>query len=184
MRRALHFISSAVEFDEYRLHLKSVTCPHCRAVGHLNRHGYLRGYAERGSEQVVRGWRIFCSDRGRHRGCDRTHSVLLAEFLRRRSVRAAQFWKFLAGLLSGLNMRAAWESVASAACPQYGDRLWKVFVGLQSRLRSLLCRVQPPPSSSGKNPILQTIDHLRRVFAAADCPVSAFQIHFQRRFIG
>ncbi len=60
MRRALSYIGSAVEFDEYRVHLKSVACPHCRAVGHLNRHGFLRGYAEEGAEREHRGWRVFC----------------------------------------------------------------------------------------------------------------------------
>jgi len=76
MRCALSFVGSAVAFDEYRTHLKSVSCPHCRAVDNLNRHGFLRGYAEEGSDRVVRCWRIFCSNRGRRRGCGRTHSKI------------------------------------------------------------------------------------------------------------
>lgn len=182
MRRALFYVGSAVEFDEYRLHLKSVPCPHCRAVGHLNRHGYLRGYAEEGSERVVRGWRIFCSNRGRHRGCGRTHAPLLADFIRRRSVTAARFWAFLKKILSGQSVQGAWESVRSIFTVECGYRLWDAFCRFQPTLRSLLCRIQEPAPSSTRSPWIQTLEHLRAAFSTSSCPIAAWQIRFQKAF--
>ena len=183
MCRAVSYVRSAVEFNQYRLHLKSVPCPHCRAVGNLNRHGYLRGYEEEGSERVVRGWRIFCSNRGHRRGCGRTHSALLANCLRRRTVRASRLWSFFGHLKSGMTSEAAWEKISSPFSLQCGQRLWSSFVRTQSRIRSLLCRVQLPPTSSLKDSFLQTVEHLHTVFCREICPIQAFQIHFQKAFL-
>ena len=178
------YASSAVEFDSYRLDLKSVPCPHCHSVGNLIGHGYLRGYGDQGSEKVQRGWRIFCSDRHRRKGCGRTHSVLLAGFLKRRTVTTGRLWKFLEGMLFGLSVKAAWEKMASPFCLECGYRLWKKFGSLQSKLRSLLCRKEDPKFSSLKNPLLQTIEHLKDLFPQSDCPIDEFQSHFQCSFLG
>jgi hypothetical protein len=58
--------------------LKLTPCSHCRQTGALIGHGLLRGYAERSSDVVVRGRRIFCSNRDQRPGCGRTFSVLLS----------------------------------------------------------------------------------------------------------
>lgn len=182
MRRALSFVGSAVEFDEYRVHLKSVTCPHCRAVGHLNRHGYLRGYAERGNEREVRGWRVFCSNRGRRRGCGRTYSILLAGVLRRRSVSAARFWAFLNGVLKGASVQKSWEAVRSGFSVECGYRLWSAFRRFETTLRTLLCRIEEPPCKRSRYSWSQTLEHLRKIFGAKPCPIAAWQLRFQRAF--
>jgi hypothetical protein len=65
------------------LGLKLAPCPHCRQTGALIGHGFLRGYAEQGSEVVVRsrGRRVFCSNREQRPGCGGTFSVLLSTVL-------------------------------------------------------------------------------------------------------
>ena len=64
--------------------LKVTPCPHCRAIGALIRHGYLRGYDEGNlRHKAVRARRIFCSNRGRRPGCGRTFSVWIATKVRR-----------------------------------------------------------------------------------------------------
>lgn len=183
MPRALSFVRSAVEFNEYRTHLKSVSCPHCHAVGHLNRHGYLKGYEEEGSEEEIRGWRIFCSNRGRRRGCGRTHSVLRAECLPRRTVRAGRLWQLLQGLKEGWDFRAVWKRVARDFSLQCGVRLLDSLQREGSRIRSLLCRISRPPVSQQIRWFLQTIEHLQGVFPDAPCPVTAFHLHFQQPFL-
>lgn len=184
MRRALLFVASAVEFDEYRTHLKSVSCPHCRAVGNLNRHGFLRGYAEEGSERVVRGWRIFCSNRGRRRGCGRTHSIFLADCLRRRMIRAGCLWKFLKSLGSGLCVKKAWEKLATGFNLKCGYRIALAMQRAHSKIRTLLCRVEAPPVVASNHPLEQTVCHLKAVFPDAVCPVRAFHLNFQQPFLG
>lgn len=178
----IRYVSSVVEFEKYRTQLKFLPCPHCHCVGNLNGHGFLRGYGDRGSERVQRGWRIFCSNRHRRKGCGRTYSVLLANFLKRRTVTACRLWKFLDGILSGLSIKTAWEKIASPFSLECGYRLWKKFRSLQSQIRSLLCRKGDPKFSSSKNPLLQTLEHLRDVFSSSSCPISAFQFHFQTPF--
>ncbi len=184
MGRAVSFLESAVAFDAYRFTLKSVPCPHCRGMGHLIRHGFLRGYAEEGSERVVRGWRIYCSDRGRRRGCGRTHSVLLADMLRHRTVRAQRLWKFLAAWIEGMSIKAAWEKVAARFDLDCGDRLMRTLRRFQTHLRARLCREEPPGPCLHRDALAQTLEHLRSIFPSEDCPIAAFQLHFQRPFLG
>lgn len=179
----IRYVESAVEFENYRARLKSVPCPHCRTVGSLIRHGYLRGYGEEGSEKAQRGWRIFCNNRHRRKGCGRTHSILLAQHLRRRVVRAESLWKFLEGVLSGMSLKASWEKVGSLFCVECGYRLWESFVEAQHRIRTELCRIEVPAVSDLRSPFFQTIQHLSDIFTKAACPVSAFQLRFQKSFL-
>ena len=175
------YVNSAVEFENHKTLLKSVPCPQCRAVSNLICHGYLRGYGECGFKKVVRGWRVFCSNRYLRQGCGRTYSILLAHFLHRRSVTSAQAWDFFKGLLSGMNFKTAWEKVVSSFSLECGYRLWKAFKRGQFIVRSNLCRMSSPQESHciGANPLLQPIEQLRRVFESSCCPVSAYQIRFQ-----
>jgi hypothetical protein len=87
---------------------KLAQCPHCRQTGALIGHGLLRGYAERSSERVVRGRRIFCSNRGLRPGCGRTFSVLLTMVLSGFLVRTLTLFCFVTAVLGGLTRRAAW----------------------------------------------------------------------------
>lgn len=183
MRRAVSFVRSAVEFEEYRILLKSVSCPRCRAVGHLIGHGFLKGFAEEGYGRENRGWRIFCSNRGRRRGCGRTHSILLAGCLRRRTVRAMRFWKLIEALGAGRPFRDVWGKLAGALSIECGRRMVRALRDGQSRLRSFLCQVHPPPAGSRADPLSQTVEHLRAVFVGDSCPVSAFHLYFQQPFL-
>src|SRR5690606_41180404 len=87
----------------------------CRQSGTLIGHGFLRGYAERGSGLVVRGRRIFCSNRGKRPGCGRTFSVKLGCVLSGFVVRTLTLWCFVQAVLGGLTLRAAWLVEAAGA---------------------------------------------------------------------
>ena len=75
--------------------LKTTACPHCQAVGTLNRHGTLTGYSDAGPGRVVRGRRAFCSNRGRRPGCGQTVTVWAAGTIRRLSLTARTVGAFL-----------------------------------------------------------------------------------------
>ncbi|PTY02982.1 hypothetical protein DB346_07675 [Verrucomicrobia bacterium LW23] len=173
-------------------------------AGYLNRHGYLRGYdveaqvvAEAGgdlaSARMVRGWRVFCSNRRRRAGCGRTHPVLRAGVLWGRVATALLLWKFLLQMLlqagTGAGRAAskapcvatAWRLACcnhvvpplSGAC---GCRLWRVWRWAQPWIRSCLCRrgTSPPVSGGGgsgngqRDPLIGAIEDLRQVFAGQD----------------
>ncbi len=157
--------------------LKLAHCPHCRQTGALNGHGFLRGYAERSSEEVVRGRRVFCSNRGRRLGCGQTFSVLLSTLLSGFVVRTLTLFCFATAVLSGLTRRAAWLRVARGALSlSSGYRLWWRLQEAQSALRGRLCRHAPPPDSPAREPLAQLMLHLRLVVGDSEAdPFAALQ---------
>ena len=165
--------------------IKLVACPHCRQTGALIGHGHLRGYSERGSECVVRGRRVFCSNRGRRTGRGRTFSVTLATVLCGFLVRTLTLWNFASAVVRGLSRRAAWLLAAGSALSlTSGYRLWRRLGTAQCALRARLCRELPAPPSTAREPLAQLFAHLGLVVGSGDAPLTSnpfavFQQHLQ-----
>jgi hypothetical protein len=167
------------EWTAFAERLKLTACPHCRQVGMLVRHGFLRGYDDSSPRcKTIRARRIFCSNRHRRTGCGRTFSVWIASKIRRISLTSR-------GLLAFLQ-RAVMGSLAAAIrdtdCPRSDRtlrRIWKRFDRGQSRIRTALHERAPPPESlatSARRPdAAQVLAHLHAAFPHADCPIAAFQ---------
>lgn len=177
------YVTSSAEYDKHRRELKCVPCPHCRIVGYLNRHGYLKGCGDGASDRVQRGWRILCCNRDRRRGCGRTYCVLLTQFMPHRMVDSSRLWHLLKGLRQGMSLKAAWEKISSPFCLETGYRIRGAFVRNQTFVRSLLLRAGSLPRFSADDPTMQVIEHLRAVFRNSACPVADFQLHFQTAFL-
>lgn len=177
------YVSTEADFDKCMEKLKQSPCPRCRVVGCLIRHGYLWGKAEKGNQSVKRGWRVYCSRRGRRRGCGKTRSIRLAGTLSRRMVDARRLWGLLLGVRDGLCRYAAWQKVASPFCVHTGYRLWEAWIRSQSFIRSTLCRVAAPPLVKSGDSFADLLGHLRAVFPGSDCPVADFQVRFQTAFL-
>ena len=129
---------------------------------------------------MLRGQRVFCSDRGQRGGCGRTFSIWSADILPRHTFTAPFLWQLLCGLLEGSSIKAAFEALGSP--PFALETCYHVLQRLREQLsevRSLLSREQKSPSSAQTDPLLQTVEHLRRVFPKSSCPLVDFQIHFQ-----
>jgi hypothetical protein len=134
--------------------------------------------------QALRGQRVFCSNRGQRGGCGRTFCFFLAEVLPRHTVNGSWLWQLLCRRLQGYSIKAAIEALA---LPFGLDTLYHLLQRLRGRLpdlRCLLCREAKAPDSSQPDPLLQTVEHLQSVFAKALCPLSAFQVRFQRPLLG
>lgn len=142
----------------------------------------MRGYAERSSEEVVRGRRIFCSNRGQRSGCGRTFSVLLGSVLSGFVVRTLTLLCFARAVLSGLTRRAAWLLEAQGALSlSSGYRLWRRLDQAQATLRGRLWRMAPPPDSAKREPLAQLLAHLVLVVGQSEAdPFSALQIRLQQ----
>jgi hypothetical protein len=181
--KGTYYVNSKADLDQYRNEIKSVPCPHCGAVGYLICHGYVMGYGQTGAERMVRGGRFFCSNRYRRKGCGRTFSVLLADFMHRRIVPASTLWDFLKGVRGGLSRHAAWYKVGSPFSIQTGYRLWGEVKRQQPRIRAMLSRLKPPPETSSSEPIFQMLEHLRSIFPDTHCPITAFHLRFQCSFL-
>jgi len=184
MRSTTVYVVDAAEFDCHRKRLKLRPCPHCRAVGFLICHGYLRGYGEHCSEKIQRGWRMFCSNRGRRSGCGRTYAVLISIRLYHRRVGAERLWKFLQAILGGASRQSAWEKVSAPFCMETGYKLWGSFIRNQSHLRSFLHRrAKPVALERIVVPALQLIAHLKAAFPGSSCPAASFQNTLQQAFL-
>jgi hypothetical protein len=186
MRRSVLYCSHPQEQDKWKAPLALQPCPNpgCRRVGCLIRNGPLRGYGV-GGQRVIRGQRVVCSARRRRGGvgCGKTFSILGGEALYRRQVSAPQLFAFFSGMLRGLSRRAAWRALGLIFSIRHAYRLWQAFLDHQLRVRELLSRLGPPPASAVAEPALQVIEHLQSAFAAAPCPLVAFQLHFQEGFL-
>lgn len=171
-----------------RLHqgLKQARCPACKAIGTLNLHGWLYGYAEHDECGLSRrGRRIYCNNRKRRRnGCGRTFSVWSADRLKRLRLGAAALWAFLTLVLQLGNKAAALRAVTTGLSVSCAYRLWTRFLNGQSHLRTALARLCAAPQvSRSRRPFEQTLAHLQAAFPHDPCPVAAFQQRFQSAFL-
>jgi hypothetical protein len=165
--------------------LKHRRCPFCACAESLNRHSFLYGNdPASNSGRVLRGQRVFCSDRGQRGGCGRTFSVFLARSLPRHTVSAPLLWPLLVQLLTGRSIKACAEALR---LPFALETIYHLLQRLRRRLdviRSWLCRRQPAPASQQSAPLGQTVEHLQTVFAQADCPLADYQTQFSAAFLG
>jgi hypothetical protein len=164
--------------------LKQQACPHCGRRGALNRHSVLRGNAPAAAQgAIVRGQRAYCSARGKRGGCGRTFAFFFAGVLPRHSVTSALLTRLFAHLLGGQSLKAAAEALRSPFVLETFYRLRRRTRARLDLLRAQLHREQPPPPCAHGEPWLQTLAHLRAVFAGEADWVSAFQRRFQRPFL-
>jgi hypothetical protein len=149
----------------------------------LNCHSKLYGNdpsSTDGQGRVQRGQRVWCCNRGRRGGCGRSFSIFLAEVLPRHTVTGPGLWRLLDRWRAGGSIKAAAEALA---LPFALETLYHVLHRVRRQLaevRSRLFREQKPAVSAQTDPLLQTVEHLRRLFPQSVCPVTDFQLHFQR----
>lgn len=164
------------------LGIKLAACPRCQRTGALIGHGFLRGYAEQGSQILVRGRRFFCSNRGRRSGCGRTFSVKLQTVLCGFVVRTLTLWCFVQAVLAGLTRRAAWlRKACGAVSLSTAYRLWRRLDAVQTALRARLSREAAAPDSTARAPWAQLIAHLSVVVGGGHGDLfAAYQIRIGR----
>jgi len=177
------YFTDCGEAGKYKQQLKRKSCPHCGLIGFLICHGYLKGYRDGGSKRSVRACRFFCSNRGRRGGCGRTFPVYFQDVLRRRQVSAPCFWRFILLVLRGMSRRAAWVELEPSFSLRHFYLLWDLVRRRQTVLREALCRLCAPPDSRREDPMLHFFEHLSCAFPTANCPIGAYQVHFQQSFL-
>ena len=184
MGEARWFYGNAAEWLAIAQRLKQTPCPHCKTVGTLIRHGFLRGYDESCPQRkTVRGRRVFCSNRNARRGCGRTFSVWIADKIRRLSLTAGALWRFLQRAAAG-SIRAAIRAAGCHLSDRTWQRIWKRFNQAQSTIRTALFgRCPPPPLPAKPSPAAQVLAHLHAAFPDAHCPIAAFQQTMQTFFV-
>jgi hypothetical protein len=139
---------------------------------------------ERTGQEIVCEARVLCNDRGKMGGCGRTYPVVLIERMAGHIVACATFWAFLLLLLQGNTIKDSWKPATPPFCPDTGYKLRQAFIRSQSHIRTLLSKLGPPGKCpGGTDPVLQTIQQVRSAFSGSSCPISAFQLRFQKPFL-
>ncbi len=175
------YVEDESAYDSYSRNLKHIGCPFCRGIGNLNRHGVLKGFGDeqKRQEEVVRGFRVFCSNRGNRQGCGKTHSVLLAKYLYRHSVQTREVVLFFNGLLEGKSLERSWYDSVRFFYVETGRAIWRKFSRTHLGIRSRLFKKQN--ISSQKEPRLVTWEGIQSDFKSDD-PLQDYQLYFQRAF--
>ena len=88
---------------------------------------------------------------------------------------------FLKNISEGLCPAKAFEYPGSQMHKRSAHRIFTKFKHKQSHIRTLLTKINDPPDLIDKDPVMQTITHLRAVFKG--CMVSQFQQYFQISFL-
>ncbi len=180
------FYRSDEEWSAMAERLKLTPCPHCKVVGTLIRHGFLRGFDESNPQRkTMRARRIFCSNRQARRGCGRTFSVWLADKIRRLSLTTGALWRFLKRAAAG-SICAAIRAVDCHLSDRTMQRLWIRFDRGQSKIRTALSGRCPPPelpAEPSRRPAEQVLAHLQAAFPDASCPIAAFQQALRTFFV-
>jgi hypothetical protein len=184
------FFRSADEWTAIAERLKQTCCPHCKVVGTLIRHGFLRGFDESSPQRkTVRARRIFCSNRQARRGCGRTFSVWCADKIRRLSLTTGALWRFLQYAVAG-GILAASRAVDGRLSERTWQRIWKRFDQGQSKIRTALCGRCPPPDlppllpkKPTRQPAAQVLAHLQAACPDPHCPIAAFQHSLKTFFV-
>lgn len=165
--------------------LKQQQCPYCGCAETLNRHSKLYGNDPLSAGGCcLRGQRVWCAKRGQRGGCGRSYAVFIADVLPGHTFRASWLWQWLLQWLGGHSLKAAAEKCSLPFALETVYRLRQRLRRTLDGLRTRLCSQQEPPKSTRAEPLLQTLDHLKAVFAASSCPPADFQLHFQRPFLG
>ena len=181
-----NYYNTEEEFEGIRLNLKHNPCPHCRNRGYLILHGYLYGYTEDTSSDVVkRGHRIFCSNRRtrEEKGCGRTFSVFLSSFIKNHTIFAESVWKLLEKIKEDESLVRAVRGSDTNIEEAGIYRIFRKFKDNQYKIRTFLMSIKDPPFlKHTKDSAIQTIEHLKSVFEGSLCPVAEFQHFFQASF--
>ena len=103
-------------------------------------------------------------------------------------------FRFLLLMVSCASLRQAWRKLDAPLSLSTLRRLWRAFADQMFEIRRRLTQLIAPPWSEApvseapnvENTIANarlTIAHLQRAFDGHDCPVSAYQFHFQQPIV-
>jgi hypothetical protein len=182
--------SSRKDVDDLLARLKLTPCPHCKIVGALIRHGFLRGYDQNHQRtKTVRAARVFCSNRHRATGCGRTFSVWIADRIKHLYLSADSLWQFLSGAANPGNKLRAFRELDCGLSDSAPYHIWRRFLNAQSAIRTALAGLCEPPRMVSDCPVSDcpvrlTLAHLAQAFKEHPLsPIAAFGAVLQTFFI-
>lgn len=177
--------SSQADVNGLLAQLKMTACPHCKVVGALIKHGFLRGYDQHHQrDKTVRAARVFCSNRHRATGCGRTFSVWVADKIKQLFLSAESLWQFLSRAVSSGNRLRAFRELQSGLSDSSAYHIWRRFLQAQPAIRTALASLCGPPRIDSDCPARLTLAHLSQAFSDHPLsPIAAFGVALQSFFL-
>jgi hypothetical protein len=186
MRTPKQFVRDELELERELSRIKQCACPRCRRTETLNRHDKRYGNdPEDPGKKTLRGQRVWCSTRrGKRRGCGHALCILLARVLPRHTFDATLLQKLLSRLLDGASIQAASQQIGIKLGLESVYHILQRFRHRAGAVRSVLLACCSAPPGGYRDPLLQTVEHLRSVFSGRNDFVEAFQVRFQSPIMG
>ena len=176
------YIRNEQDLKQVHEKLKLTLCPHCKKMGMLILHGYIKN-----NKNIIKAHRVFCSNRNNRTGCGKTFSIYYADYIKNISVASDILWKFLKYILHGLSIEIAYKELGDFVLLELRTfyRYWRAFKQKQFIIRSnIYTPSKSPPTNLYPSPYHETIAHLKRVCKKPDqCPVTEYQLIFQCSFL-
>lgn len=171
------FVESFVDFQSLSEHTKVCACRHCGRVGTLIGHGFLRGYAEQSSTRIARAKRFFCSNRGRRRGCGRTDSSFIADFVPLFTITTLTMWSLFSRMSKAHSVVSTSQAAQFPLCSRSAYRIANRLKCASLHWRSWLAELGTSLSSTASRPLAQLHDQLLAALGAL--PFSKWQLRAQ-----
>ncbi|EKD26018.1 MAG: hypothetical protein ACD_79C01405G0010 [uncultured bacterium] len=178
------YYSTTDELEKFYLKIKLIPCPFCHLIGTLIKHGSWKGFLGYVGLFGIRGYRIFCNNRKRSKGCGKTFSLIPSSIIKGFAIPSSQLWIFLKQKHKSKNIIQAGHHLKNTFSISTIYRLWNLFSLAQSKIRNFIIKITSPPAMNfTTDPALQTIAHLESAFNGSICPVADFQCKFQVDFL-
>jgi hypothetical protein len=155
-------------------------------TGMLICHDFIYGYNEYRNKPVLKAKRIFCSNRNNRKGCGRTITYLIIDFIKKTFISTTIAWKFLLLILSKKSIEKAYDSLDPECTLSLSTflRFFKKFKLQTHRIRTNLANNYPIIKTTDICPYKETIRQLETIFNNTDTnPISIYQNIFQTSII-
>lgn len=175
------FCKTSSQFNKIHKNLKQIRCPHCKISNNLILHGYLYGYSDVNvNRRVVRGRRIFCSNRNNRDGCGKTISVVFAHLIKKFIITTKNLWNYLNNIYNGKNKFQAFRVLRISYSTSTIYRLYKRFYLRQLIiLKTLKTKYSKASKIRLLKSITKTILLFKVIYKNSTDPFSIFQLRFQ-----
>lgn len=160
-------------FLNLRMMLRSQPCVHCGNRESLKAHGFLRS-----SNRILRGIRLYCSDRDSNSGCGRTFSIHFEKYLPHASHDASQVAEIIGSQCQppDIKDRPSLREIIGSICSKSTAYRWlKQFEVRQELVRSRLYLISAPDRNVDGRSLSRTWQHLQNAFHSETCALTAFQ---------
>lgn len=174
------FFSSTAEIFKFFESISILQCPHCMKSGFFKRHSKIYRIF---NKSEFNGQRLFCSDRGKNKGCGKTIPILLATYLPSTKFYVSYIWDFFKHYSCDKTIISSWEEAGYNAYVKSPYKFVQKIKQSFSKTKTLLSSICKPPVAQYSKSIFVIYNHLIKAFPHSNNPLKEFIIRFNTSII-